>query len=89
VGRIEALSDLAAADRERFYPTQPLYRGRSIATVLAQGAALHWLDGTNGVKDLDVWSSFALPPEHGRFVAGRRETQADFGPSDSDASSMT
>jgi hypothetical protein len=79
---LKCLSDLAAADRERFYLAQPLYRGRNIATVLAQGAALHWLDGKNGVKDLDVWSFFALPPEHDRFVADRRETQADFGPSE-------
>jgi hypothetical protein len=81
IEHLQRLSELAALDRERFYVAQPLYRGRLVATVLAQGAALHWVNGTNGVKDLDVWSFFALPPEHGRFVADRRETQADFGPS--------
>lgn len=79
---LDRLSDLAAADRERFYVGQPRYRGRHLATALAQGAALHWLDGTTGVKDLDVWSFFALPPEHDRFVASVRKVQVDFGPSE-------
>ncbi len=75
------LSDLAAADRERFYAKQPDFRGWHIATVLAQGAALHWINCTNGVKDFDVWSFFALPPGFQRFPADIRTSRADFGPS--------
>ncbi len=76
------LSQLAEQDREKFFIAQPAYRGRLIATVLAQGAALHYLDRKTGVKDLDVWSFFALPKDHTRFVADRRHMHVDFGPSD-------
>jgi hypothetical protein len=75
------LSVIAAADREKFYLTRPEYRDRHLATVLAQGAALHFLDGKNGVKDLDVWSFFALPRGVTRFPADRRNVHVDFGPS--------
>lgn len=80
-GHLARLSALASADRDLFYVKQPLYRGRHLATVLGQGGALHWLDGTIGVKDLDVWSFFSLPPQHDRFPADVRKVQADFGPS--------
>ena len=61
------LSKIAEADHESFYARRPEYRGRLIAVVLAQGAALHYLDRSNGVKDLDVWTFFALPVEDTRF----------------------
>ncbi len=35
------------------------YAGRLVCRALCQGAALHYLDGTNGVKDFDVWSFYA------------------------------
>jgi hypothetical protein len=35
------------------------YAGRLAWRALCQGAALHYLDGKNGVKDFDVWSSCA------------------------------
>lgn len=76
------LSAIAAEDREIFYRAQPAYRGRHLATVLAQGAALHWLDRSTGVKDLDVWSFFALPPGATRFPASQRKRHVDFGPSE-------
>jgi hypothetical protein len=44
-------------------------------------AALHYLDGRNGVKDLDVWTFYAALPGV-RFPAGKRETHVDFGPSE-------
>jgi hypothetical protein len=43
---------IAADDRERFHRNRPEYRNRHLCTVLAQGGALHFLNGTNGVKDL-------------------------------------
>jgi hypothetical protein len=82
VHHLGRLSALAAADRELFYAAQPYYRDRHVATVLAQGAALHFLDGSSGVKDLDVWSFFAIPTRHARFPADVRQRHVDFGPSD-------
>lgn len=76
------LSALAAEDRDMFFNKQPTFRDRHIATVLAQGAALHWLDGRTGVKDLDVWSFFALGRGGDRFPASIRNLHVDFGPSD-------
>lgn len=75
------LSAIAADDREVFFRSQPAYRDRLLATVLAQGAALHWVDGATGVKDLDVWSFFALPPGVTAFPANQRKRHVDFGPS--------
>lgn len=74
------LGALAAKDRLRFEKTRPEYRRRHLATVLAQGAALHFMDGKNGVKDLDVWSFYALIPST-KWPADRRNVHVDFGPS--------
>ena len=78
---LDRLSVLAAQDRDMFYQRRPEFRPMHMATVLAQGAAQHWVDGTHGVKDLDVWSFFALPPDIARFPADVRQTHVDFGPS--------
>ena len=55
------------------------YAGRLLCRALCQGAALHYLDGTNGVKDFDVWSFYAALGD-GPFPYRWRGT-ADFGPS--------
>jgi hypothetical protein len=55
------------------------YAGRLLCRALCQGAALHYLDGKNGVKDFDVWSFYAALRE-GPFPYRWRGT-ADFGPS--------
>lgn len=34
-----------------------------LLVALCQGAALHYLDGLNGFKDLDVWTFYARHPE--------------------------
>jgi hypothetical protein len=53
------------------------YAGRLLCRALCQGAALHYPDGKNGVKDFDVWSFYAVlgngpfPPTGG---AGRPTT---------------
>jgi hypothetical protein len=77
------LAALAAADHDFFTRPagRPEYRARRRATVLAQGAALHYLDGRSGVKDLDVWTFYARLPGVW-FPADKRETHADFGPSE-------
>ena len=75
------LSTIAAEDRELFLTTHPTFRDRVIAVVLAQGAATHYVTGTKGVKDLDVWTFFSLPPNYSRFPADKRHRHVDFGPS--------
>ncbi len=55
------------------------YAGRLLCRALCQGAALHYLDGRNGVKDFDVWSFYAALAD-GPFPYRWRGT-ADFGPS--------
>jgi hypothetical protein len=55
------------------------YAGRLLCRALCQGAALHYLDGRNGVKDFDVWSFYAALAE-GPFPYRWRGT-ADYGPS--------
>lgn len=49
----------AAVTRDR---GRPEYRERRVAVVLAQGAALRFVDGTNGVKVLDVSTCAARRP---------------------------
>jgi hypothetical protein len=76
------LAELAHADREDRFERRPrwgVYRDRILLVALCQGAALHYLDGRNGVKDLDVWTFYAGHPE-GEFPA-RWRVMADFGPS--------
>jgi|KBSSwiStaDraftv2_1062776.scaffolds.fasta_scaffold2292433_1 hypothetical protein len=53
---------------------------RVLLVALCRGAALHYLDGRNGVKDLDVWAFYARHPD-GDFPA-RWRVMADFGPSE-------
>lgn len=77
---LERLRIIAAEDRDRFHRARPEYRNRHLATVLAQGGGLHFVNGTNGVKDLDVWSFYSLIPGT-KWPADRRNTHADFGPS--------
>jgi hypothetical protein len=76
------LSKIADSDHESLYLRRPEYRDRLVAVVLAQGAGLHYLDRRNGVKDLDVWSFFALPDGETRFPEDKRSLHVDFGASD-------
>ena len=85
-GRI-ALEDLvrlawiARSDREDLFARKPRYRaldGHLICVALCQGAALHYLDGQNGVKDFDVWTFFASYPDVPDFP-WRRRRAVDFG----------
>lgn len=75
------LGELAARDRASLFARRPetgaLYSSRLFAVALCQGAALHYVDGRNGIKDFDVWRFFT---EHSvrNFPYGRRGI-ADFG----------
>lgn len=75
------LRRLAEEDREDLFnrkrDTGALYRRRYFATALCQGAALHYLDGTTGVKDFDVWSFYTEAPE--RPFPYRRRGKWDLG----------
>jgi hypothetical protein len=55
------------------------YAGRLLGRALCQGAALHYVDGNNGVKDFDVWSFYAQYDDW-PFPPRWRGTR-DFGPS--------
>jgi hypothetical protein len=75
------LAGLAAAERERFVQRWPRYRDRFLAATLAQGAALHMLSGSAGVKDLDVVLFFAAIPGERFAEFPRLVKHVDFGPS--------
>jgi hypothetical protein len=59
LARLGELADADLADRCSRRPRWTPYRGRRIAVALCQGAVLHYADGRNGVKDLDLYSFFA------------------------------
>lgn len=77
------LSELADEDHAVFTRPDghPEYRARRVAVVLAQGGALHMINSTTGVKDLDVWTFYAAIPGAG-FPFGQRKRHVDFGPSE-------
>jgi hypothetical protein len=76
------LAKLATEDRQRFFVRNAqlarLYRRRILCTALCQGAALHYVNGKNGIKDFDVWTFFVEHPARG-FPARRPVMNADFG----------
>jgi hypothetical protein len=77
------LAKLAAGVEAGLFARNPQgaggYSGRLICRALCQGAALHYLDARNGVKDFDVWSFYA-ERDDGPFPYRWRGT-ADYGPS--------
>lgn len=77
--RLAQLVEVEIADFLRFEKQAP-FRDRLLAVALCQGAALHALDGCNGVKDFDVYVFFAeLSNLKGPF--NRSARKRDFGPS--------
>ena len=78
---LKRLGQIAALDRNGLFQRKPelgmLYSGRLIAVALCQGAALHYLDGENGIKDFDVWSIYKAAQE--RPYPYRRRGVQDFG----------
>ncbi len=78
--RLAALAADAEAELFRRNPQgSGRYAGRLLGRALCQGAALHYVNQSNGIKDFDVWSFYA---QHGDwpFPARWRGTR-DFGPS--------
>jgi hypothetical protein len=78
---LDRLARLAAAERERFARRWPRYRDRFLAATLAQGAALHPLNGSTGVKDLDMVLLYAAVPGERFPEFPRLVKHVDFGPS--------
>jgi hypothetical protein len=78
--RLAALAADAEADLFRRKPQgSGRYAGRLLGRALCQGAALHYVNKRNGVKDFDVWSFYAQYDDW-PFPARWRGTR-DFGPS--------
>jgi hypothetical protein len=80
---LRRLDALAEADERALFARHPggagRYDGRLICRALCQGAGLHFVDGSNGVKDFDVWSFYAALAS--APFPYRRIGNADFGPS--------
>jgi hypothetical protein len=82
---LDRLSLLCREGMEAFFarcPKWAAYRSRLLCSVLAQGAALHYLDGRNGVKDFDCWAFYALDERTGPLPPRGRRGKLDFGPSE-------
>ena len=75
------LASIAREDREDLFERKSrwssLYRNNVLCVTLAQGAALHYINGTNGVKDFDVWTFYHRQPGL-RFPFDRRNASRDF-----------
>ena len=66
-GDLRRLAIIAQMDREEFFAEHPrwrrLYGDRLLCSALCQGAAEHYLDGTTGIRDFDVWSFYREHPD--------------------------
>jgi len=80
---LRKLLRLAGENIDSFFDRKPIYKkpyhGKVKLVALCQGAALHYIDGKNGVKDFDVW--FFFPQKGGVILPYRRTGVADFGKS--------
>ena len=73
-GDLQRLSEIARKDLQRFIANDRESRidfsSKILCVALCQGAALHQVNKTNGVKDIDVYTFFAadegklFPPRH-------------------------
>jgi hypothetical protein len=70
---------IASLDRDDFF-TRHARPQHFLCSALCQGAAKHYVDPTNGVKDIDVWSFFVKTNGITDFNA-RRRVERDLGPS--------
>jgi hypothetical protein len=61
-------------------PHLEAYRDRKLLIALCQGAALHYVNGENGVKDFDVYTFYARLSTV--MLTPRRHATADFGESE-------
>ena len=76
---LKKLLRLASIDINSFFDRNPKYKehqGEETLVALCQGAALHYIDKTNGVKDFDVWFFY---PSKNITLPYRRRGVVDFG----------
>ncbi len=80
---LKKLLEHARADRNDLFERNPkwkrLYSKRVICTALCQGAALHYVNGKNGVMDFDVWTFYTAHKD--APFPYRRNGSRDFGKS--------
>ncbi|KAK42865.1 hypothetical protein BG58_37725 [Caballeronia jiangsuensis] len=76
---LRRFASIASQDRDDFFARhgRPQY---FLCSALCQGAAKHYVDGMNGVKDIDIWSFFVKTAGVTDFNA-RRRVERDLGPS--------
>jgi hypothetical protein len=77
---LERLAAIAEADRNDLFTRRPHLAALAeliLCTALCQGAALHFVDGRNGIKDFDVWTFYRADPTH--TFPPRRVVDRDFG----------
>jgi hypothetical protein len=62
---LDRLVELAEQDRVGLFARRKHlapFADRILSVALCQGGALHYVDGRNGIKDLDVWTLYAALP---------------------------
>lgn len=69
---LNELLKLALKEHEAFFKRKPeyesFYKNNLLAIVLGQGAALHYVDGKNGVKDFDIYLFYKENPNKNMWV---------------------
>jgi hypothetical protein len=80
---LQRLSHIARDDLQRFIDNAPAVRAefasKVLCVALCQGAALHYVDRVNGVKDIDIYTFFAAGG--GKNFPRRPVMSYDFGSS--------
>ena len=63
---LRRLAQIAQKDQIEFFENHPewarLYSGRKICIALCQGAALHYIDGSTGINDFDIYTFYRKHP---------------------------
>lgn len=78
---LQRLAKLAHRDRKDFFRRYPrwakAYASRLICVALCQGAAKHYVDGTTGINDFDVYTFYRAHPQKQWYP--KRRKSYDFG----------
>jgi hypothetical protein len=80
---LKRLARIARDDREDFFGRHPewamLYRKRVVCVTLCGDAAMHFLNGSTGIDQFDIWTFYAEHSEAAFPV--QQSSKADFGKS--------